>query len=233
MGTTAIEQTLREQILREPDVILDDLDVMRALVSATDSKIGDNVVDFRGIAMQRLEARLDRLEETHHSVIAAAYENVAGANTVQRAVLQLLDPADFISFLAILGGPVTQAMRVPTLRLVLETDGDRNAVNLNRVANVLGLAEMGFASDYVGAAGCTPRQVTLRQIENAPAEIHGTDAPHIRSEACVMLDLGSKRLPGLLVLGSRSPDQFAQGQGTDLLAFFGGVVQRCLRRWLA
>ena len=72
-----IEDSLREAIISQPDVILDDNDVMQALIAANERAMGGNIVDLRGIAMDRLETRLDRLEDTHRNVIAAAYENLA------------------------------------------------------------------------------------------------------------------------------------------------------------
>ena len=42
---------VRERILAEPDVILEDPDVMRALVLANEKALGSNIVDLRGIAM--------------------------------------------------------------------------------------------------------------------------------------------------------------------------------------
>ena len=47
------------------------------------------------------------------------------------------------------------------------------------------------------------------------------------------LDFGTGRLPGLLVMGSEDPHQFTPQQGTDLLAFFAGVFERAMRRWLS
>ena len=79
-STPQIDDTLRERIIAQPDVILEDQDLMRALIAANERAMGGNIVDLRGIAMERLEARLDRLEDTHRSVIAAAYENLAGTN---------------------------------------------------------------------------------------------------------------------------------------------------------
>ncbi len=90
-----IEPNLRNIILARPERLLEDRDVMNALVAANERAMGANVVDLRGIAMQRLETRLDRLEDTHRSVIAAAYENLAGTNQVHRAILQLLEPQSF------------------------------------------------------------------------------------------------------------------------------------------
>jgi hypothetical protein len=72
-----IDQDLRDRILAEPEGILEDSDVMNALIGANERAMGSNIVDLRGIAMERLEARLDRLEDTHRTVIAAAYENLA------------------------------------------------------------------------------------------------------------------------------------------------------------
>ena len=48
-----------------------------------------------------------------------------------------------------------------------------------------------------------------------------------------MLDLGPGRLPGMLALGAEDPHLFAPSQGTDLLTFFAGTVERAIRRWLA
>ena len=82
-----IEPDLRDRILAEPETILEDRDLMNALVAANERAMGANIVDLRGIAMQRLETRLDRLEDTHRSVIAAAYENLAGTNQVHRQLI--------------------------------------------------------------------------------------------------------------------------------------------------
>ena len=91
-SSAKLDETLRSAILAKPDAILDDHDVMHALIAANEKAMGGNIIDLRGIAMERLESRLDRLEDTHRSVIAAAYENLAGTNQVHRAILRMLDP---------------------------------------------------------------------------------------------------------------------------------------------
>ena len=57
-GQPKIEDALRKTIMSQPDVILDDQDVMQALVVANEKSMGGNIIDLRGIAMERLEARL-------------------------------------------------------------------------------------------------------------------------------------------------------------------------------
>lgn len=229
-----IDANLREKILAEPDVILDDQDLMRALVAANERAMGSNIVDLRGVAMERLETRLDRLEDTHRSVIAAAYENLAGTNQVHRAILRMLEPTSFEAFLRDLGGPVADVLRVDCVKLVLETAQTDEDPVLKRLGGVLSVAHAGFIDDYLAAGRNAPiRQVTLRQIQEGDLQVYGEDAGYVRSEACLKLDFGPNRLPGMLVMGAEDPHQFSPQQGTDLLGFFAGVFERTMRRWLA
>ncbi|SNX69229.1 hypothetical protein SAMN05878503_103216 [Cereibacter ovatus] len=224
-----IEQDLRDKILATPEVILEDRDLMRALIAANERAMGENVIDLRGIAMERLEGRLDRLEDTHRSVIAAAYENLAGTNLIHRAILQMLDPLGFEDFLAGLD-QVAQTLRVDSIRLVLESAQRDEDPALRRLGEVLFVAEPGFVADYLSGG----RNVALRAVTLRPT-LPGTPlfADTIRSEALMRLDFGRGRLPGMLAMGSQEPGHFKPTQGTDLLAFFAGVFERTMRRWLA
>ncbi|ETW11857.1 hypothetical protein ATO8_14362 [Roseivivax marinus] len=229
-----IEDSLRETIIAQPDMVLEDTELMRALVAANERALGTNIVDLRGIAMERLETRLDRLEETHRSVIAAAYENLAGTNQIHRAILRMLDPVEFEAFLRDLGGEVADILRVDCVKLVLESRDGGEVPAVRRLGEVLTVAEPGFVDDYIAAGrGGPARPVTLRQLGEGDSRIYGELADWIRSEACLRLDLGEGRLPGLLILGAEDPHQFTPQHGTDLLGFFAGVFERSMRRWLA
>lgn len=229
-----LEAQLRDAIIAMPETVLDDKDVMRALIAANEKSMGGNIVDLRGIAMERLESRLDRLEDTHRSVIAAAYENLAGTNQIHRAILRMLEPVDFEVFLRDLGGSVAEILRVDAVVLVLESaDGDADGV-VQRLGDVLRITDEGFVDDYLThGRGGQVRQVTLRQVQGASESVYGRSADWIRSEACLKFDFGKGRLPGLLVMGAEDPHQFSPQQGTDLLMFFAGVCERAMRRWLS
>ncbi|WP_421701499.1 DUF484 family protein [Aliiroseovarius sp.] len=224
---------LRDKIMTQPELILDDQELMHALIAANDKSMGANIVDMRGLAMERLEARLDRLEETHRSVIAAAYENLAGMNLIHKAILRMLDPADFADFLKDLDGEVAEILRVDCVRLVLETVQADDNPAVQKLGAVLATAEPGFIDSYLTQSRDLARPVTLRQVQEPDVRIYGENPFWIRSEACLRLDLGEGRLPGMLVMGAEDPHQFKPGQGTDLLAFFGGVFERAMRRWLS
>ncbi|RYH10059.1 DUF484 family protein [Tropicimonas sp. IMCC6043] len=237
MSDTAVDlEELRDKIISQPDVILDDRDIMRALIAANEKSLGGNIIDLRGIAMERLESRLDRLEDTHRSVIAAAYDNLAGTNQIHRAVLAMLDPTGFETFLRGLGGEVAAILRVDSIRLVLESSANAEGeIAVRRLGDVLSVVHPGFIADYItqGRAGAPIRAVTLRQLRPESEALYGADADWINSEALLTLDFGPGTLPGMLALGSEDPHQFRPNQATDLLAFFGGVFERQMRRWLS
>lgn len=229
-----LDAAMRQAIIDSPDVILDDQALMRSLIAANERTMGGNIVDLRGIAMDRLEARLDRLEDTHRSVIAAAYENLSGTNQVHRAILRMMDPMEFESFLRDLGGEVAEILRVDVVTLVLESVQNEGDPAVARLDGVLTVAEPGFIDSYLtNGRGGEPRQVTLRQIQTGAPSIYGQAAGWVRSEACLRLNFGNGRLPGMLVMGAEDPHQFTPQHGTDLLSFFTGVFERAMRHWLS
>ncbi len=225
----------RERVLADPELVLEDRDLMRALISANDRQMGGNIVDMRGIAMERLENRLDRLEDTHRSVIAAAYENLAGTNQVHRALLKILEQPDFETFLKALGNEIAEILRVDRIRLVLESKDvtESSAATVQKLEDVLTVVPAGFIDLYLSAGRDVPQRiVTLRQVGDSSEEIFGEAASWIGSEALLRLDLGKGRLPGMLVMGAEDPHQFRPNQGTDLLAFFTGVFERAMWKYL-
>ena len=137
---------------------------------------------------------------------------------------------------------VAATLRVDRVRLVLEsaTPAGPGAEDpaLAKLSNVLLIAGSGFTSAYIAAGRSVPlRPVTPRTVashmKSACEKVYGTEAGFIRSEALLRLDFGRGRLPGMLALGSEDPHQFRATQGTDLLAFFAGIFERTMRRWLS
>jgi len=228
---------LRERILSDPEVILADDQLMRALLAADRRAAGRNVVDLRGVLVERLEERLDRLEDTHREVLAAAYENVSGMNQVHRACLALLEAADFAAFLKVLTRDVALILGVEVIRLGLEAPTAEPGQPLGPEGPlrhvVVALPAGGVEAYITQGRGLGARRVTLRRLVPAPDTLYGKDAGAIRSEALLRLDLGEDNLGGVLGFGAVDAHRFHPDQGVDLLSFFAGVFERCLRRWLA
>ncbi|MEJ6401355.1 DUF484 family protein [Yoonia sp. 2307UL14-13] len=231
MNKTLMAHDLREKIISNPDVLLEDHDLMRALVGANDDRQGENIVDLRAIAMERLEARFDRLEDTHRNVIAAAYDNLAGTNQVHRAILRMMEPADLNTFLTTLTTDITDILRIDAIRLVIETESETEDADFGPAVIIM---PEGFVDGYLTLGRNVPaRKVTLRQTHKISSTLYAGVDHTIESEACLQLDLGPGKLPGMLVMGAKDPHQFSPQQGTDLLDFFSGVFERVMRRWLA
>lgn len=231
--STATQDDWRRLVLADPGLVLDDPELMRALVLTSERAMGGNVVDLRGMAMERLETRLARLEETHRAVIAAAYENLASTNQLHRALLRLLDATKFEDFVLDLGGPVADILKVEAIRLVLESPEGAGTA-LGPLDAVLRVRKPGYAEAYMSAGRPAPaRPIVLRQGVPPSSGPYGEIAADLRSEALMRLDLGKGRLPGMLAMGSEDPHRFKPGQGTDLISFFTGAFERVLQRWLA
>ena len=227
-----IDADTRDRILAAPEALLDDPAVMQALIDAHERTLGGNIVDLRGVAMERLEQRLDRLEDTHRSVISAAYENLAGSNQVNRAILHLLEPMEVAGFLGALNGTIASTLRVDRLRLVLESRAEGESA-LGQLSEAVLVVPAGFVADYLSLGRGTPtKPVVLRQVVPDLAAIYGGAEGSIGSEALLALDLGPGRLPALLAMGAGDPNLFKPAHGTDLLQFFASVFERLMRKWL-
>lgn len=228
MSETALSPEQREALLNDPSSILMDRDLMRAIVGAHEDGVGANVIDIRGRAMSALESRLDRLESAHETVIAAAYENQSGMNTIHRAVLSLLEPVDFDGFLENLQGDLADILRVDTLVLVMETTAKEGAPGLG---GPLTMVPQGTVAKSIagGRRGQQSGEVVLRRVAAATAGLHGA---RVSSEALIPMDIGPTRLPAMLLMGSAEPGRFSAAHGTDLLRFFGQAFRLVLLRWL-
>ena len=224
-------ELIRSLILSDPDLVLSDDQVMRALIGAQ-ANGARNVVDLRDRLVQRMENRLQQLMRANRSVIAAAYENVATTNQVLRAVLALIDAQEIGIFLRRLVHDLPVMLGVEEARLCLEAD-----VPEARVANDLApgldgrvvILPDGTVETYMSLDGSEPSAVTLRPCPEEKEIVFGHISPS-KSEALLPLDLGG--VSGLLAFGAADPERFARDQGTDLLAFAAQVTERLLVKHL-
>lgn len=224
-----LDTDLRAKLIAQPDLILQDADLMRALTLARETEAGPNVVDIRGRAMAALEDRLSRLEAAHGAVISAAYENQTGMAVIHRAVLSLLEPQDFAGFIEAMGSDVAPLLRVDTFRLLMESE---DMADPDLTGTLMMLPE-GTIDELRQAGRRIPRgdDIILRKAASESLALHGRGTA-IRSEAILPLDLGTGRYPAALLMGSTDPARFAPAQGTDLLRFFTQVFRLVLLGWL-
>ena len=221
---------IRSLILADPELVLGDDAVMRRLIGASGGvEDGRKVIDLRDRLVERLETRLTRLVHTNRSVIAAAYENVAGTGQLHRAVLGLIGRRELGPFLRHLTAETPLMVGVEDARLCIEAEIDdiHPADDLARDLDgrVLAVPE-GTADAYLALGGeVSPAGVVLRPA-GEEAELLFGFPNRIRSEACLRLEM--EGTAGLMVFGAADPDRFGPEQGVELLQFFAGVVEQLL-----
>jgi hypothetical protein len=229
---TEERELIRSLILADPELVLSDDMVMRALLGAT-AQGARNIVDLRDKLVERLERRLHKLVHANRSVIAAAYENVAGTQQVHRAILALIDAPDPGEFLRRLTRDVPAMVGVEEARLCIEAE-----VEDIRPADSLGeglggrvlLVPETTVGEYLMLEGDTSAGPVVLRPCGVEAEIIFGTMTRSRSEALLRLDLAGGT--GLLAFGAQDPDRFGPDQGVDLLTFFGSVVERLVSRHL-
>ncbi|MGF1502382.1 MAG: DUF484 family protein [Paracoccaceae bacterium] len=221
-------ELVRSLILADPDLVLGDDQVIRALIGGGEDA-GRQVVDLRDRLVARLEGRLRKLMQANRSMIAAAYETVAGTRTLHRALLALLDADGLEAFFDRLTGTVPAMLGIEAARLLLEADVDETGALLGLTPalgeRVLASPE-GTVDGYLMLDGAAPgTRVHLRTAGSEAEFLYGSGTP-VRSEALVRLDLDGAG--GLLAFGAAEIEHFAPDQGTDNLVFFGAVTERLL-----
>jgi hypothetical protein len=212
-------EVLRETIVNNPELVLNDTAIMQSLVSANDKKRGKNIIDLRGAAMKSLQNKLGNLENTHKSVMAVAYDNLASTKQINRAVLKILEPNNFESFIDVCAGDMVKIMQVDFACLILETKQKNVDLKFSILGNYLIHAPTGFIKKYMYLDG-TSNKVKLRTLDTPNQFVFSKTSYKIGSEACLALDFGTDTPPGLLILGAKNPKQFSSTQGTDILNFF-------------
>ena len=235
MDDTTQISDFRKRILQDPEALLNDREVMRALISASSNNAPTNVIDLKSVVLKRLEGRVDEIEGQNSNIISAAYKNISTTFRVHSAILEALEPKTFTEFLNFLKTDWANSLGIDVARLCLEAPSiskdDIPQLQTEFGPSVIFLQE-GEIDHYITLGQDNdPRSVTLRQIRKGASNIYSNIAPELRSEALMKLDLGQGNSPGLLLLGSVNPDQFLPNMGTDLFVFYGSIFEKVMQRW--
>jgi len=99
MNDTIQISDFRKRILQDPEALLNDREVMRALISASSNNATTNVIDLKSVVLKRLEGRVDEIEGQNSNIISAAYKNISTTFRVHSAILEALEPKTFTEFL--------------------------------------------------------------------------------------------------------------------------------------
>ena len=227
--TPALEKSITEEqvadYLREhPDFLGRNVDIV-ADQSAPDRWQQNGVVDMQQFMVARLQEEMESLRTCAQDVIETGRNNMSNQFRTHKAILSILSAQDLDIALRTITDEWPLLLDVDTVALCFEPSPVPNAGLVSSHIHALELGGVGFIIDDL-------HEVQLFRKFNGPASVFGSASDLVRSAAVSRIYEDEYMPAGLLALGSRTPDMFQPGQGTELLAFLTKVLSLVLHRWL-
>ena len=216
---------MREQIIANPGIVLDDTKVLRALASVENHKLGTNVIDGRGLAIRKLEERLISIEADNQALANILQENDNAMTEVLQAVLILIDTTSAARLRVVMASELPRLLGLGSIVLLL--DGTmKHGFDRIQGGPIRSVKAVTAREAYLAPALEKPGSVILRPVRDALAAVYGRGGPEIRSEALLPISSGETGQVGVLVMGSERPGHFQPNMSTTLLEFFREVFTR-------
>jgi len=223
MPDTLTPEDVCNYLREHPDFLVQHAEVIDHLTPPTVDR-GRGVVDLQAFMVERLRSEIRNLKDQQRELITTTRANMNSQNRIHAAVLFLLDAQNFEQLIQTIATDLAVLLDLDIACLVVESNGlDIPHVHRSGVRVV----EPGAIDRWLGT-----RDVVLNADVRGDPEIYGPGAGLVRSEALIRLQVSSETPEGLLAFGSREPDMFHNGQGTELVCFLARVVERCIRSWL-
>lgn len=206
-----------------PDFLAQHADLVHHLTAPSVDR-GPGVVDLQTFMVDRLRGEVRTLKDQQRELIGTTRANLNSQNRIHAAVLFLLDAQSFEQLIQTVTTDLAVLLDLDVTVLVVESNG-RDIPHVHQSG--VRVVEPGTVKRWMGR-----RDVVLNDDVQGSAEIYGPGAGLVRSEALVRLHVSSETPDGMIAFGSREPDTFHPGQGTELVAFLARVIERVIRGWL-
>lgn len=185
---------------------------------------GKGVADFQSYMIQRLKADKAQAIETTRDVVETARTNMNSQTRIHNAVLRLLEAHSFDEFIQTITHDLCTMLDTDISTLVVEADG-RDIPHINNAG--IRIVPEGTVDHWMST-----KRILLQTDISGIETIYGSGATLVRSQALVRIDIWHQTPPAILAFGSRDPSFFHPSQGTELVTFLAGVVERLFRSWL-
>ncbi|MFX4220161.1 MAG: DUF484 family protein [Thalassobaculum sp.] len=210
--------------LREnPDFLNAHPELLAVLVPPGQSE--GNVVDFQQAMVTRLREENDKLRSAQDYLVTTARNNQSIQARVHDSVLAILRASSFETMIQTVTADLAVLLDVDAVTIGVET-GDV-PIPKAYAAGIRALPN-GAVDSMLGPN----RDVLLCADINGDPRLFHSAAGLVRSQALCRLRASSQAPVGLLALGSRRPDAFQPGQGTELLGFLARALESMIRQWL-
>ncbi len=207
-----------------PDFLLRHPDLVSVLAPPAPER-GDAIVDMQQFMLTRLQDEVRRIKDEQRDLLKATRANIQSQARIHDAALALLGARTFEHLVQTFTTDLALLLDVDVVMLCVETaDGLLPRVDVHG----LGGLPVGSVGDLVSG----DREVLLRDDIIGDPLLYGAGAGLVRSDALIRLAVSGMAPPCLLAMGSRDPQRFHPGQGTELLGFLGRIGSLSIRSWL-
>ena len=211
--------------LREHPDFLDRHPEALQLVRAPARKTGDSVLDFQHFMLERLRRDVVRLEDERNSLISTSRGNLVSQCRVHKAVMTMLRAANFEHLLQIVTTDLAILLDVDVVTLGVES----TAARMTRLpVPGIHLLRSGAVDALLGPG----RDALLSSDIQADPALFGAAAGLVCSQALLRLSISRSGPIGLMCIGTRRPDTFHPGLGSELLTFLARVLGIAIAQWL-
>ncbi len=186
---------------------------------------GKGVADFQAHMVQRLKRDKEDMLNTTREIVEVSRINMNSVTRIHDATLKLLEARSFVEFIETVTHDIAAILDVDVAVLVVEAP---QGVDVPRLEDSgVRIVPQGAIQHWM--------QDNLSILESDMVgieEIYGAAARLVRSQAVLRVDISKLTPPAMLAFGSRDPEMFGQGQGTELISYLARVVERSFRLWL-
>jgi len=214
---------VRAYLRAHPDFLAENSDLL-AVMDAPEREAGQGISDFQKFLVKRLRADAEALRAQQNDLISNARANMNTQGRIHSAILFLLDARSFDEFINAITTDLALLLDIDAAVLVVESH-DLTIPGIEQ--NGVRVVAKGTVEQWMGE-----RNVRLDGFAGGDKQLFGPASTLVQSQALIRLDVDPSMPDALLALGSRNPEMFEPGQGTELAQFLGRVVERLLFNWL-
>ncbi len=212
-----------EWLLAHPD-FLNQHPELFDVMTPPQEKQGKGIADFQYYMVKRLKADRDEVLQSAQEIVETSRMNMSNQSRIHTAVLMVLEAYSFEDFIRTITMDITSVLGVDIISLLVEAEEDFIPhINVSGVR----LLPAGSTQHLMGDSA-----VLLEDGIIGVEDVYGGGAKLVASQAILRLNLSGGMPSVLVAFGSRDPNMFVAGQGTDLICFLGRVLERCFALWL-
>jgi uncharacterized protein YigA (DUF484 family) len=209
---------------KHPDFLVEHPELLSVLTPPRADR-GEGVLDMQFFMLERLRGELQTLKGQQRALISTSRSNLNSQGRIHQAVLAIIAATSFEQLIQTVTTDLAVVLDVDVVTVAVENMAGRQPRLPHPGVQLLPTG----AVDRILDDG---KDALLRGDVAGEPMLFGSGAGLVRSEALLRLRVSENAPVGLLCIGTRRPDRFSPGQGTELLTFLARSIELTIAAWL-